>query len=151
MKKILVIIGLGMILLLSACSGSRNTNETTKVESAKESKSTIIDGIKIKIKKQELDEITVDGKIKQLLTFTVSGENISSTERGLGSVDFILKTKDGKELEVDPSMTMFGEAISPGKTLTGKVSFTLNEKQTATKLIYKPLDKKLAEWEVSAQ
>ncbi|MEG0256181.1 DUF4352 domain-containing protein [Vagococcus sp.] len=151
MKKLLISIGLGMVLLLSACSGSENKNETTKVETAAESKSVVIDGIRIKIKKQELDEITVDGKIKQLLTFTVSGENISSTEKGLGSVDFILKTKDGKELEVDPSMVMFGDAISPGKTLTGKVSFTLNEKQTATKLVYKPLDKELAEWEVSAQ
>lgn len=149
MKKLLVSMGLSMILLLSACSG--NTSEIDKSETAETTKSTIVDGIKLKLKKQELDEITIDGKTKQLFTFTVSGENIASTERGLGSVDFVLKTKDGKEVDVDPSMVMFGEAISPGKTLEGKVVFTLDEKQTATKLIYKPLEEALAEWEVSVK
>ena len=147
MKKILVSMGLSLILLLSACSG--NTSDIDKAETVKTTKSTIVDGIKLKVIKQELDEIKIEGKTKQLLTFTVSGENISSIERGLGSVDFVLKTKDGKEVDVDPSMVMFGEAISPGKILEGKVVFTLNEKQTATKLIYKPLEEALAEWEVS--
>ncbi|EIA19563.1 hypothetical protein X560_1499 [Listeria fleischmannii 1991] len=153
MKKVLLSIGLGSVLLLAACSpgtGDEKKTDTKATETAKaETKDTVVDGLKIKVKKQEVDEKVSDKKKQQLYTFTISGENMSSTNKGLGAVDFVLKTKDGKEIEVDPSMAMFGDEIKPGKTLEGKASFAVDEKQTATKLLYKPLDKVLAEWDVS--
>lgn len=157
MKKALIIISLGAVLFLAACSentkSEKNTDtkqtEKAEVEAKVEDKDTVVDGLKIKIKKQEVNKKVSNSKTQQLYTFTISGENMSSTNKGLGAVDFVLKTKDGKEIQIDPSMAAFGNEIEPNKQLEGKASFAVDEKQTATKLVYKPLDKELAEWEVS--
>lgn len=153
MKKFLISIGLVGILLLSACSGNTDSakkTDTDQTEKAKvEEKNIVVDGLKIKIKKQEVNQKVSNKKKQQLYTFTISGENMSSTNKGLGAVDFVLKTKDGKEIQIDTSMAAFGNEIKPGKKLEGKASFVVDEKQAATKLIYKPLDKELAEWDVS--
>ncbi|WP_088809675.1 MULTISPECIES: DUF4352 domain-containing protein [Listeria] len=151
MKKALISIGLSSVLLLTACSSDGNQEykaEKTEQKAKAETKDTVVDGLKIVIKNQEVNEKVTEKETQKLYTFTISGENMASTNKGLGAVDFVLKTKDGKEFEVDPSMAMFGDEIKPGKTLEGKASFAIPENQTAMKLIYKPLDKELAEWDV---
>ncbi|WP_260484685.1 DUF4352 domain-containing protein [Listeria booriae] len=159
MKKMMICLGLSSFLLLGACSNNTDTAGTTKDTSEKQTQTQkkaedvsidkIVDGIKIKVNKPEIDEKILKNKIQNLYTFTISGENASSVAKGLGSIDFVLKTKDGKMVELDHTMAMFGDEIKPGKKIEGKVSFALDKNQTPAQLLYKPADKVLAEWDVA--
>ena len=76
---------------------------------------------------------------------------MGSVAAGLGSIDFLLETEEGDLLELDHTMAMFGNEIAVGETITGQVSFALEEGQVAKKLIYKPGEEKLAEWDVKSE
>lgn len=158
MKKMMICLGLSSFLILGACSNHTDTTETKRDSSEKQTQTQkkaenastykVIDGLKIKVNKPEVDEKISKNKTQNLYTFTISGENVSSVAKGLGSIDFALKTKDGKILGLDYTMAMFGDEIKPGKKIEGKVSFALDKNQTPAELLYKPSDKVLAEWDV---
>lgn len=146
-------ISLVLLVLLGACSGDNAAEKEQKNQTEKTSeknlanKSQVVDGLKITIKKQEENE-KVEGKKKEnLYTFTIEGENASSVKKGLGSIDFVLKTKDKKEVKLDDSLATFGNELKSGEKLSGKVSFATNK--APDKLVYKPNGKELAEWSVN--
>ncbi|MBC1521344.1 DUF4354 domain-containing protein [Listeria aquatica] len=154
MRNGLLSVGLGIILFLIACSNDTGKSKQTSANGedvqqvGAKARDKVIDGIRIKVEQRHIDEKVKNQKTQLLYTFVISGENVSSVNKGLGSIDFILKTKSGKEVRVDSSMAMFGDEIEPGKRIKGKVSFALDKKQIGTKLVYKPVNKELAEWDV---
>lgn len=154
MRKLMVFIGLaGLLIFISACG-----NETAKpdissdsdnvAEQTSEKEEKVINGMKITIENQEVNDKIVDGETLQLYTFTITGKNMSSMSTGLGSIDFILKTKEGDIVEYDHSLAMFGNEILTGESLEGQVSFVLDKEQEADKLVYRPGEEELAEWDV---
>ncbi|WP_239256600.1 DUF4352 domain-containing protein [Listeria ilorinensis] len=144
MKKAGLLLVVCILLVLTACGNKTDNQKEDTLD-----KPIVVDNLKMNVKAMDTAEKVSDKKKQTLYTFTVSGENVSSSKKGLGSIDFILKTEDGKEVKIDDSLATFGDEIEPGKSIEGKVYFSLGEGQKASKLIYKPADKELAEWDVS--
>jgi len=155
-KKIVTFFSLALMgSFLAACStddqaktdttqGSEPIEQITDQSNAEPQ--SIIGGLKIIIDKQEINH-----KKTVLHTFTITAENMGSVAAGLGSIDFLLETEEGDLLELDHTMAMFGNEIAVGETITGQVSFALEEGQVAKKLIYKPGEENLAEWDVKSE
>ncbi len=76
---------------------------------------------------------------------------MGSVPAGLGSIDFLLETQAGDVIELDHTMAMFGNEIAVGESITGNVSFALEENQKAEKLIYQPGEEQLTEWDVQSE
>ncbi|MFZ4870757.1 DUF4352 domain-containing protein [Enterococcus entomosocium] len=156
-KKLLMLIGISFALFhISACSINDKSNIVSKSRNGSSEQvaghpESIISGLKIKIDKQEINQKKTKDGDHELYTFTITGENMGSVAAGLGSIDFLLETEDGKLLELDHTMAMFGNEIAVGETITGQVSFALEEGQVAKKLIYKPGEEQLAEWDVKSE
>lgn len=167
MKKIIIAGSIAALTVLGACSANTDTKDTntTKEETKKAATDTkkpatdnkktaktepvVVNGIQLTLDKQEITKaISKDQKEQNLYTFRVTGKNVSSINKGLGSADFILKTKDNKTLETDYNYAAFGGEIQPEKTLSGPVSFMLNKDQKATKLIYRIGKKEMMSWDV---
>lgn len=167
MKKIIIAGSIAALTVLGACSANTDTKDTntTKEETKKAATDTkkpatdnkktaksepiVVNGIQLTLDGQEITKaISKDQKEQNVYTFRVTGKNVSSINKGLGSVDFILKTKDNKTLETDYNYTAFGGEIKPEKSLSGPVSFTLNKDQKATKLIYRIGKKEMMSWDV---
>lgn len=153
MKKIVT--GLALVSLILSISACKNTKESENQETKNENEivnknldTLIADGLKISVSEPNKEKKNDGKKMQVVYTFHVKGENVSSSERGLGSIDFVLETKDQKILQPDPDMETFGDDIVPGKTIKGPVSFTLDENQKPEKLMYQISDKTLAEWQV---
>jgi len=153
MKKILVSVGIATTLLLAACSNTDNKDPQISQEEtseAQETKGQIVNGLRIDVLSQEVNERITEEETQTLYTFTVSGKNMASTMNGLGSSDFALKTTDGEMVELDYTMAMFGDEIEPNETIEGTVTFALSEEQVPAKLVYRIGDNELAEWDVNA-
>ncbi|EUJ47792.1 DUF4352 domain-containing protein [Listeria rocourtiae] len=134
------------IVKKSATDNNKSATDNKKVTA---SEPVVVNGIQLTLDKQEVTKaISKDQKEQNLYTFRVTGKNVSSINKGLGSADFILKTKDNKTLETDYNYAAFGGEIQPEKTLSGPVSFTLNKDQKATKLIYRIGKKEMMSWDV---
>ncbi|MDA9462939.1 hypothetical protein B835_2902 [Enterococcus mundtii 3F] len=145
-----------MLLFVAGCSneGNTKTDATATSESAEQlaqQPQSIIGGLKISIDKQEINQKKTEDGERVLHTFTITGENMGSVPTGLGSIDFLLETDTGDQIELDHTMAMFGDEIAVGETLTGNVSFELEEGQEARKLIYHTGEEQLAEWEVNSK
>ncbi|MBC1576045.1 DUF4352 domain-containing protein [Listeria booriae] len=154
MKQFVLIMGIISTVILGACAAPTETNvkqESNKQEVTKDVQdSKVVNGIKLTLEKQEIVKaISKDNKETNLYTFIVTGVNVSSINKGLGSADFILQTADGKRLDVDYNFLSFGDEIKPGKSIKGPVSFSLKKDQKASKLIYRIGDKELLSWEVT--
>ncbi|WP_313537810.1 hypothetical protein [Enterococcus sp.] len=160
-KRVLTLLSITAISIgLAACTDDSQTktdatqvNETSDQyliqEEAKPQ--TIVGGLKMTIDKQEINQkITEDGDYS-LHTFTITAENMGSVPAGLGSIDFLLETQAGDVIELDHTMAMFGNEIAVGESITGNVSFALEENQKAEKLIYQPGEEQLTEWDVQSE
>lgn len=149
---------MGMMALLSGCSttaaetntdGTADTSGAVSIGNQPENNGIVVEGLKVSLDQVEINEATKDGETKKLYTFTVTGENLSSDNKGLGSIDFQLETKNHERVELDYTLATFGNEIKPGESLTGKVSFMVDEDDQANKLLYVVQDKTLAEWEIA--
>jgi len=80
MKKILVRAGIATTLLLAACSNTDSEDpqisqeETPEISEAQESKGQIVNGLKIDVLSQEVNERITEEETQTLYTFTVSGK-----------------------------------------------------------------------------
>lgn len=162
MKKIMIGISLIALLLLGACSASgtkekkvseknEDTGETKKQSGASKLGETIVvDGLEITIKQLKTTTVVKnEGKDKKdLYGVEITGKNIGSIPMGLGAIDFIVTTADGKEHKIDDSVTNFGDEIVQDKSLTGKAYFVIEKDQKIAQLQYKPSDKVLANWDL---
>lgn len=146
-------LGVAVVLLLSACAGqseqTASTNSTKNITA--KTKAVIVNGLKIKVEKQEVDPKIEENKKQSLYTFSIKVDNVSATNKGIGAIDFVLKLKSGKEIKIDSSMFAFGDELKVGKSIQGKAFFTVNSKQIPSKLVYQPVKKDLAEWDVNAK
>lgn len=153
MKKIWISLGVISVLILSACAGQSEKSSSTDHKQAisAKTKAIVANGLKIEVKKQEVNQKAEGKKQQQLYTFSIEAENVSAINKGIGAIDFVLKLKNGKEIKVDPSMAAFGDELKKGKSIKGTASFAVNSNETASKLVYKPVEKGLAEWDVNTK
>ncbi|WP_348921855.1 DUF4352 domain-containing protein [Enterococcus rotai] len=166
MKKVMLTIGLGLSLLLVGCNAKTNNvkdtdssgngakiEQVTKKDGSKaEDKGTpvVVDGIEITISDMQTREAVGEKQAKQTLySFHVKGKNISFSEKGLGSIDFILKTKDGKEHTISENYNIFGDGIDENEEIEGDLYFLLDNDAEVESLEYKPLDDVLMTWELN--
>lgn len=162
MKKMLMLISFSSILVLGACSAKDNNlskpnNNTTQTTNQKETdnkfnKSIVANGMEITVKKlKPVDSANGSSKSsKNLYGFDILGKNISSgTKKGLGAIDFILKTTDGKTHKIDDTVNNFGNEVSEGRVVSGKAYFSINKDKTVESLQYKPLNKVLISWQLN--
>lgn len=159
MKKKTLVFFMSATMLLVGCSsnektdstdGKQNQSEETVVSINKEEKGFVYNGLELNIKDVSVDD-TVDqkGEDKELYTVTVSINNISDEEQGIGAIDFLLIDKDGKEHTISEEMNAFGGMVEPGAESEEKVFFLLNPDQSAEKIAYKPAEDVVKEWAVN--
>ena len=85
---------------------------------------------------------------KNKIIFTIEIENNNAQTKDIGSIDFLLKSDD-KEYSVDADSNNFGEPIEPNKKITKNLTFIAPEKLKKVKLVYKPMEKELANWDLT--
>lgn len=163
MKKKILIIGLGLTLLLASCDANENNKtdssgnsikiekkENKKTKEEKSDKITVVDGLEITISDMQAREAVGDKQTKQTLySFHVKGKNISFSEKGLGSVDFVLKTADGKEHTISENYNIFGNGVLENEEIEGDLYYLLDKAAEVRSLEYKPVDKVLMTWELN--
>ncbi|EUJ17338.1 hypothetical protein PGRAN_16092, partial [Listeria grandensis FSL F6-0971] len=101
MKKIIIAGSIAALTVLGACSANTDTKEETKkaatdtkkpaTDNKKTAKSEpiVVNGIQLTLDGQEITKaISKDQKEQNVYTFRVTGKNVSSINKGLGSVDF---------------------------------------------------------------
>ncbi|MBC9722798.1 MAG: DUF4352 domain-containing protein [Lactobacillus sp.] len=147
--------GLSLVLLLSACSTQKKSSNTTDTTGTAESSQitkndTIVDGIELKVS-GVTKKTVVDAKKKKCTVYfaKVEGKNVSSSAKGLGAIDFLLKMKDGKEKEVSTDLNSFGNEIQPEATIKGELYFPLKENEIPKSIEYKPANDVLYSWNVN--
>lgn len=142
-----------MTLFLGGCSTASQSNasasSTSSAISTKKDQSVIVDGIELTVD-QFSQKKMVDNKKKEQTVFTahVTGKNVTGASKGLGAIDFILKTSDGKEHQVSTDLSSFGNDIDTAKTIEGDLYFTLGKNDSPKTIEYKPADKVLYSWTV---
>lgn len=165
MKKFMLGIVLLAILFLGACSSSstkkKSTNEkkensslTKKEVSASNlDEPIIVNGLELTIKQLKTKTMVGnEGKDKKsVYGVEISGKNIGSGASGLGAIDFVVTTTDGKEHKVDDNFMNFGDEIPQDKTLSGKAYFVIDKNQKIAQLQYKPVDKVLVSWNLKSK
>ena len=102
--------------------------------------SIVVFGMELTLKQLKTTTVSKnEGKeTKSLYGFEINGKNISSAKLGLGAIDFVVTTTDGKEHRID-------------KTISGKAYFSIDKDQKIEQIQYKPVDKVLASWNVEAK
>lgn len=162
MKKILllcIVLLLSTPILTSCKNNYKNTsknstssNKELNIETQKINdldKTNVIDGLEITVNKPDKKEINGDKKGKILYTIHVKGKNISSASKGLGSIDFRLQTKDGKQHSVSTNYNILGQEIEPDQEIEGDLYFELDKKDTLDQLVYFLSDKKHIVWNLN--
>lgn len=137
-----VILGLS-ILALAGCSQAANKKETSDKKQSFVRQD--VDNLLLNISEVKTAK-TGDNKNKLILTMDI--ENNNSQTKDIGSIDFYLEA-DGKKYDVDGDANAFGEPVDPTKKITKSLTFVVPEKLTDAKLVYKPMDKVLASWELT--
>ncbi|EUJ16977.1 DUF4352 domain-containing protein [Listeria aquatica] len=160
MKKVLLIFSALFVVFLTACSSdtsdktSNDKKETTKqsVSVSKNDNTVTVDNMKITLENSDVSKVSDEkDSNKKVYSFKVKAENVSNDQKGIGTVDFLLKTSDGKTVKPDYSYASFGDSFEKGDSLTGTVYFVLKKDVTPTELQYKPSDKVKAKWEVKTK
>ena len=164
MKKKILILSLGLTLLLTGCNAKENnktdgSGESVKIEQKKDTKkskeeksdkTTVVEGIEITVSDMQTREAVVENQKKQTLySFHVKGKNISFSEKGLGSVDFVLKTVDGKDHTISENYNIFGNGIAENEEIEGDLYYLLDKDVEVKSLEYKPVDKVLMTWKLN--
>ncbi|MFN6834531.1 DUF4352 domain-containing protein [Enterococcus hirae] len=161
MKKIILLctVLLLSIPMLTGCKKNNNTPknstsssselniETQKIDGL--GKANVIDGLEITVNKPEKKEIKDSKKDMILYTIHVKGKNISSVSKGLGSIDFRLQTKDGKQHSVSTKYNIFGKEINPNEEIEGDLYFELDKKDDVDQLVYLLSDQKHIVWNLN--
>ena len=165
MKKLAIGLSLTVMLFLGACSATTNEGEKTakkedKTEAVQKQasanklgKAIVVDGLELTLNQLKTTTVSKnEGKeTKSLYGFDINGNNISTTKLGLGAIDFVVITTDGKEYRIDDTVSNFGNEIEPEKTISGKAYFAIDKEQKIEQIQYKPMDKVLASWNVKAK
>jgi Telomeric repeat-binding factor 2. len=157
MKKVVILLMLGISLVLGA--GCSTQNKTTgsdgkKSESEKVTKSDslLVNDLDLLVNHfTEKNMVNIQQKKQEkrtVFTAHVVGKNISRTSKGLGAIDFRLKTAKGKEISVSSNFVSFGEEIPADATIKGDLFFELSEGDKPAEIEYKPATKVLATWTV---
>lgn len=131
----------------STSSSSELNIETQKIDGL--GKANVIDGLEITVNKPEKKEIKDSKKDMILYTIHVKGKNISSVSKGLGSIDFRLQTKDGKQHSVSTKYNIFGKEINPNEEIEGDLYFELDKKDDVDQLVYLLSDQKHIVWNLN--
>lgn len=151
MNKLLIILGIVIVSILSACS-SKEIKADQEVEQVKKSgklgEAVVAEGIELEVMQNKATSIVKKKKKKILYRFKVSGTNVSQSTKGLGAIDFVLKTKAGKEIKIDDSVEAFGDTINAEKSISGTVYFSVDQNVEISKLVYKPRNKEVVSWKV---
>lgn len=162
MKKLAIGISVTTILFLGACSTTTNeskdsTKKGDKTEVVQKQTTAnkldepiVVDGIELTIKQLKTTIVSKnEGKENKLLYgFDIHGKNISGAKLGLGAIDFIVTTTDGKEHKIDDTVSNFGNEVEFDKSISGKAYFSIDKDQKVKQIQYKPIDKVLASWDV---
>jgi len=155
MKNVAVYLSLLLMTVgLFGCTRSKENTEVKDEQAVRFSNSTakkgiVVEGLKISFSDAEILSKVETGKNKKdVYVFTVKGENVSGAVKGLGSIDFQLKTADGEVHAVDSSFAVFGDEIKPGEDISGTIAFSVMPNQKVTSVAYTPADKELMEWKV---
>ncbi|MBC1521713.1 DUF4352 domain-containing protein [Listeria aquatica] len=161
MKKTLLIFSALLVVFLTACSsgaGDNKTNDDNKetkkqsVSISKNDNTITIDNMKITLENSDESKVSDKGSSdKKVYSFKVKAENVSNDQKGMGTVDFALKTSDGKTVKPDYSYASFGDSFEKGESLTGTVYFVLKKGVAPKELQYKPGDDVKATWEVKTK
>ncbi|MBC2370198.1 hypothetical protein HBP99_16325 [Listeria booriae] len=149
MKKIVLVCGMAILVLLTACSNV-NEGEVNNSKSSSQLETRIVDGVSLEVKQQPTRPI-IENNGKQsntLLTFAVKGTNLTPFPKGLGATDFTWKTEEGKELLIAENMTAFGDEILSGKSLSEDVYFKVPNNKIDGTLQYKVNNKVISEWKI---
>lgn len=141
-----------MLCMLAGC-----TVQTTKAKNAdssskqidKTTDSIIIDGMQITLSGfEEKKMINTDNKEIQVYTVHIKGENVSSFEKGLGAIDFVLTTNQENELVVTNNLISFGNSVGSGKQIEGDLYFELSKDEKPESVTYRPGDDDLYTWDI---
>lgn len=140
-------------------NGNHQTDKTKEKTESQQKKTTnkfnrpiVADGVEITVKQLKTADAAngTDKSTKSLYGFKISGKNMTSDpNKGIGAIDFVLKTTDGKVHQIDDTVTNFGKAIEEGQTVSGNAYFSIDKDQKVAKLQYKPSDKVLISWPIN--
>lgn len=128
-------------------SSSTLNVETQNINSLGEP--TVIEGLEITINKPEKKEVINEKENKILYTINIKGKNISSVSKGIGSVDFRLQTKNGKNFSVSKDYNIFGKELNTNEEVEGDLYFVLSKKESVDQLIYLLNDQKNISWDLN--
>ncbi len=138
-----ICLSLMAVLVLGGCSQADQKKDTQK----KSSESVIVNGLELELSGfEEKKMLDVNQKEQDVYTVHVKGKNVSSSNKGLGAIDFILETKDGKEVEVTSDLASFGGEVKTSGTIEGDLFFTLKSNQEPSEVQYKPEKDDLYSW-----
>ena len=141
-----------LVVILSGCGVQGNTKNNDKTNTSQESKVTdsiIINGLELKLSGFEQKKM-IDENQKEIQVYTahVFGKNVSSSEKGLGAIDFILNTDKDTEVKVTTKLSSFGSSISSGKEVKGDLYFEIPKGENPNSISYAPVDKNLYKWKI---
>ena len=148
---------LSMAFFVAGCNDSSNQSKTTAasdaatgaVSTAQTEDAVIVNGLELTVGQFSQKNMVDDGgKQHSVFTAHVTGKNVSGATKGLGAIDFVMKTADGKEQEVTADLSSFGNEIESTKTIEGDLYFSLDKKETPKAIAYKPADKVLYSWDI---
>ncbi|EUJ31340.1 hypothetical protein MFLO_08947 [Listeria floridensis FSL S10-1187] len=116
MRKIgLILLSAALLVILGACSSGNSAKEkkrpVTRTATEKMNKPIVVNGMELTVSQEKTRSVKAGKQIKDLYGFKIRGENISNAKVGLGSIDFVLLTSDGKEVSIDDSLETFGNEI----------------------------------------
>ncbi|MBC1936805.1 hypothetical protein HCA69_10535 [Listeria grandensis] len=162
MKKTVLISCIIAVGLLGGCSlaesekidqVNQGTNQTKQVDKQEKvaddlNKPVVVDGIELTVKQEETTDMKKGDLTNRLYSFSISGKNISTTKKGLGAIDFLVKTTNGKKIKVDDSLETFGNEIEKDKTITGRAYFSVGANEKVSEIEYKPADDVLMVWKI---
>ncbi|EOD7438602.1 DUF4352 domain-containing protein [Enterococcus faecium] len=140
-----------MGLLLTGCGGHQATPTTTTTTSSEvKEESVIVNGLELTLSGfSQKEMVTANQKKQQVYVVHVKGKNVSSSDKGLGAIDFVLKTTDGKTHQVTSELASFGNELQNSKSIEGDLYYSLSKNEKPKMVEYKPTDKVLYSWKAT--
>lgn len=89
-------------------------------------------------------------KKQTIYSVHVKGKNVSADMKGLGAIDFLLKTDKGEQT-INMDFTSFVDEMDKGETIEGDLYFQLKKGETPKAIEYKPTDKVMYSWKIDDQ
>ena len=156
MKKTigLFVAGIACFWGLSACGTTHSTTTTstsTASHTQKKAESLIVNGGEMTLTDfGEKTLLDTNQKKQNIYSVHVKGKNVSADMKGLGAIDFLLKTDKGEQT-INMDFASFGDELDKGETIEGDLYFQLKKGETPKAIEYKPTDKVMYSWKIDDQ